>query len=132
MFVRIRVRAVPRFPFVVVEEDLMGRSFGWGHKNRGPVSQQVWHDKDLSLIKGQERHAEIYSVLPFDNVSSYENNIYLEGSLWSMYEIRTEIIITFPSRTECNHYMKKELKLYTNHSIFNNEEKTISVPAQAI
>lgn len=49
-----------------------------------------------------------------------------------MYEIRTEIIITFPSRTECNDYMKKEPKLYTNHSIFNNKEKTIYVPAQAI
>jgi hypothetical protein len=30
----------------------MGRSFRWDRKNRGPVSQQVWHDKDPSLLKG--------------------------------------------------------------------------------
>jgi hypothetical protein len=33
------------------------RSFGWDRINRGPVSQyavsqQVWHDKDPSLLKG--------------------------------------------------------------------------------
>jgi hypothetical protein len=32
----------------------MGRSFGCDRKNRGPVSQQVWHDKDLSLLNGPE------------------------------------------------------------------------------
>jgi hypothetical protein len=26
-------------------------------KNRGPVSQQVWHNKDPSLLKGPERRA---------------------------------------------------------------------------
>jgi hypothetical protein len=43
--VRIRVR----IPLCVVRGDGMGWSFGWYRKNRGPVSQQVWHDKDSSL-----------------------------------------------------------------------------------
>ena len=30
----------------------MERSVGWDRKNRGPVSQQVRHDKDLSLLRG--------------------------------------------------------------------------------
>jgi hypothetical protein len=29
----------------------MGRSFGWDQKNRSPISQQVWHDEDPSLLK---------------------------------------------------------------------------------
>jgi hypothetical protein len=29
----------------------IGRSFRWDRKNRGTVSQQVWHDKDPSLLK---------------------------------------------------------------------------------
>jgi hypothetical protein len=33
----------------------MGQSFWWDRKNRGPMSQQVWHDKDPSLLKGPER-----------------------------------------------------------------------------
>ena len=28
------------------------QSFGWESKDRGPVSQQVWPDKDPSLLKG--------------------------------------------------------------------------------
>jgi hypothetical protein len=41
----------------VVKGDWKGRTFGWDRKTRGPVSQQVWHDKDLSLLKGPERRA---------------------------------------------------------------------------
>jgi hypothetical protein len=37
----------------------MGRSFGWDQKNRGPVSQQVWHDKDPSLLKSPKRRAKL-------------------------------------------------------------------------
>jgi hypothetical protein len=33
------------------------KSFWWDRKNRGPVSQQVWHDKDPSLLKGPKRRA---------------------------------------------------------------------------
>ena len=29
-------------------------SCGWNQKNQDPVSQQVWHDKDPSLLKGPE------------------------------------------------------------------------------
>jgi hypothetical protein len=29
-------------------------SCGWNQKNLGPLSQQVWHDKDPSLLKGPE------------------------------------------------------------------------------
>jgi hypothetical protein len=35
----------------------MGRSFERDRENRGPVSQQVWHDKDPSLLKDPERNA---------------------------------------------------------------------------
>jgi hypothetical protein len=37
----------------------MGRSLGWDRKNRGPASQQVWNDKDPSLL--MERG---YAILP--------------------------------------------------------------------
>ena len=71
--VRIRVRIGSPHPLVCrkrrligdpwgsgleyIKGDCMGRSFGWDRKNRGPVSQQVWHDKDPSLLKGPERRA---------------------------------------------------------------------------
>jgi hypothetical protein len=42
----------------------MGRSFGWDRINRGPVSQQVWHDKDPSLLKGPERRAYAWFCSP--------------------------------------------------------------------
>jgi hypothetical protein len=35
----------------------VGRSFGWDRKSRGPVSQQVWHDGDPSLLGGPGRRA---------------------------------------------------------------------------
>ena len=44
-------------PMRVARGDWLGRSFGWDRKNRGPMSQQVWHDKDPSLLKGPERQA---------------------------------------------------------------------------
>ena len=38
-------------PCLVVRGHWMGRPYGWGRKNRGPGSRQVWHDKDPSLLK---------------------------------------------------------------------------------
>jgi hypothetical protein len=55
--VRIRVRIYPPHPNVCPKRLLIGRSFGWDRKNRGLVSQQAWHDKDPSLLKGGERRA---------------------------------------------------------------------------
>jgi hypothetical protein len=51
--VRIRVRIDPPHPLVCRKRRLNGAV----QKNRGPVSQQVWHDKDSSLLKGPERRA---------------------------------------------------------------------------
>jgi hypothetical protein len=42
----------------VVKGDWMARSLEWDRKKRGPVSQQVWNDKDLPLLKGPE-HSDI-------------------------------------------------------------------------
>jgi hypothetical protein len=44
-------------PLCVIKGDWMGRSFGWDRKTRCHVSQQVWHDKDPSLLKGPECRA---------------------------------------------------------------------------
>jgi hypothetical protein len=41
----------------VVRGNWMGRSFRWDRRNRGPVSHQVWYDKDPSLFKGSEHQA---------------------------------------------------------------------------
>jgi hypothetical protein len=54
--VRIWVRIYPPHPLVCRKRRMNGaRSFGWDRKNRGSVSQKVWHDKDPSLLKGHER-----------------------------------------------------------------------------
>jgi hypothetical protein len=50
---RIRVRIDPPHPLVCRKRRLNGAV----RKNRGPMSQQVWHDKDPSLLKGPERRA---------------------------------------------------------------------------
>jgi hypothetical protein len=44
-------------PLRVVRGDWMVQSFGWDRKNGGSVSQQMWHNKDPSLLKGPERRA---------------------------------------------------------------------------
>jgi hypothetical protein len=49
----IRVRIDPPHPLVCRERRLNDET----EKNRGPVSQQVWHHKDPSLLKGPERRA---------------------------------------------------------------------------
>ena len=36
------------------KEIKLGRLFGWDRKNRGHVSQQVWHDKDPSSVNGRK------------------------------------------------------------------------------
>jgi hypothetical protein len=42
----------------------MGLSFGGNRKNQGPMSQQVWHDKDPSLLKGAEHRPKFCSPSP--------------------------------------------------------------------
>ena len=41
-------------------------SFRWDRKNRGPVSQQAWHDKDPSQLKGLMCRASVYYLQPFN------------------------------------------------------------------
>jgi hypothetical protein len=55
--VRIRVRIDPPHPLVCRKRRLNGEVLRMRPENRGPVSQQVWHDKDPSLLKGPERRA---------------------------------------------------------------------------
>ena len=43
-----------QFSLRVVQGDKMHGSFGWDLKNRGPVSQQVWHDKDPSPLEDKK------------------------------------------------------------------------------
>ena len=45
-------------PLVCHRGRLVRRSFGCDRKNRGPVSQQAWHEKDPSLLKGSGRPAK--------------------------------------------------------------------------
>jgi hypothetical protein len=47
------VNLINSFSFLFSDELL----YALKAKNRGPVSQQVWHDKDPSLLKGPERRA---------------------------------------------------------------------------
>jgi hypothetical protein len=80
----------------------MGPSFGWDRKTRGPVSLQVWQDKDPSLLKdpeipegwggssytfGYRRTAEIFETPPFIN------SIFL----------KTVLIHIFPLKSWPNH-----------------------------
>jgi hypothetical protein len=53
--VRIRVRIDPPHPLVCRKRRLNGAVLRMRPVNRGPVSQQVWHDKDPSLLKGPEQ-----------------------------------------------------------------------------
>jgi hypothetical protein len=55
--VRIRVRIDPPHPLVCRKRQLNGAVLRMRPENRGPVSQQVLHDKDPSLLKGPERRA---------------------------------------------------------------------------
>jgi hypothetical protein len=43
---------VLRVPWSVVEGEWMGRSFGWGRRDRGPVSRWMWRDGGPSLLGG--------------------------------------------------------------------------------
>ena len=49
----------PLYSWLVVQDDQIGRCFEWELKNRGPVWQQAWHDKDPSLLKGHKRRAKV-------------------------------------------------------------------------
>ena len=49
----------PSIPFACRKKATqLGFSFGWDRKNRGLVSQRVWHDKDPSLLKSHRCWAE--------------------------------------------------------------------------
>jgi hypothetical protein len=56
--VRIRVRIDPPHTPVCRKRRLNRAVPRMRPKNGGPVSQQVWHDKDPSLLKGPERRAK--------------------------------------------------------------------------
>ena len=45
------------YPLLVVKSDQIGAALGRDYKNQGPVSQQVWHDKDPSLLKDRNHQA---------------------------------------------------------------------------
>ena len=47
----------PPHPRVCRMRRLNGAVLRMRPENRGPVSQQVWHDKDPSLLKGPERQS---------------------------------------------------------------------------
>jgi hypothetical protein len=53
----VRIQVILNIPMCVVRGVWIRRSFGWDRVNRGPVSQQVWHDQNPSLLKGPERRA---------------------------------------------------------------------------
>jgi hypothetical protein len=55
--VRIRVRIDPPHPLVCRKRRLNGAVLRMRPENRGPMSQQVWHDRDPSLLNGHERRA---------------------------------------------------------------------------
>jgi hypothetical protein len=50
--VRIRVRIDPPHPLVCPKRQLNGAVLRMKPEKRRHVSQQVWHDKDPSLLKG--------------------------------------------------------------------------------
>ena len=54
---RIQVRIDPLHPFVCRKSRLNGAVLRIETGKRGPVSQQVWQDKDPSLLKGPKRRA---------------------------------------------------------------------------
>ena len=62
----------------------MERSFGRDLKDRGPVSQQMWHDKDSSLLKGHENTPNIglsFAARPLSTIVKFPC---LRETLYSM------------------------------------------------
>jgi hypothetical protein len=59
------VRIGPPHPLICRKRRLNGAVLRMKPENRGPVSQQVWHDKDPSLLKCPERLAKAYILQPF-------------------------------------------------------------------
>jgi hypothetical protein len=54
----IQIRIDPPYPLVCRKKQLNGGGLSdETEKKRGPVSKQVWHVKDPSLLKGPERRA---------------------------------------------------------------------------
>jgi hypothetical protein len=71
--VRIRVRIDPPHPLVYRKRRLMGRTFGWDRKNRGPVSQQVIPPCSKAL--SAEHRPKFCSPSPAMVTSTYKWNI---------------------------------------------------------
>jgi hypothetical protein len=86
------------------------RSFGWDRKNRGPVSQQVWHDKDPSLLKGLERC--MWAWPKFFSPSPVWWRQY--GRLWAAERAK----ISIQKKTNLAIYKKKKKKKLINDSIY--------------
>jgi hypothetical protein len=65
---------VVRSDWMATREDMVEWTFGWDRKNRGPISQQVWHDKDPPCSKAlsAERRPKFYSPSPAMVTSPYE------------------------------------------------------------
>ena len=72
----IRIRIGPQYPLLVV----MVIKLGWlftRMQNQNHASEQVWHNKDTSLLKalGAEHRPKISRPSPFMVTSSHERNI---------------------------------------------------------
>jgi hypothetical protein len=75
---RIRVRIDPPHPLVCRKRRLNGAILQMRPEKRGPVSQQVWHDKDPSLLKGHlsaEQRPKFCSPSPVQVTSPFKWNI---------------------------------------------------------
>ena len=57
LHVGTRVSIGPQYPFLS-HKATKWVGFIWNRKTRGPVSQQVWHDKDPSPLNGHKRGAK--------------------------------------------------------------------------
>jgi hypothetical protein len=71
---RIRVRIDPPYPPVCLKRRLNGGGLSdETGKNKGPVSQQVWHDRDPSSSKAlsAEHRPKFYSTSPAMMTSPY-------------------------------------------------------------
>jgi hypothetical protein len=77
----IWVRIGPPHPCICCKRWLNGEVRNETHKNRGPVSQQVWHKKDPSPISkalSAEHRPKFYSPSPVMVTSPYEWNFELD------------------------------------------------------
>jgi hypothetical protein len=69
---RIRVRIDPPHPLVCHKRRLNGAVLRLRPENLGPMSQQLWHDKNPSLLKGHEHRPKFCSLSPAMVTSPYK------------------------------------------------------------